>query len=134
MINTVAITGRLTKDVELRYTPNGLAVASFTVAVNRTFTNQEGEREADFIQIVAWRGTAENTANFMRKGSLVGVEGRIQTRSYENDEGKMIYVTEVVAENVHFLESKKEEGNAQAKKQLTNQYGKNQNRAKQSNR
>ena len=109
MINMVAITGRLTKDVELRYTPNGVAVANFTVAVNRTYTNQEGVREADFIQVVAWKGTAESTANFMRKGSLVGIEGRIQTRTYESDDKKMIYVTEVVAEQVHFLESKKEE-------------------------
>ena len=90
MINTVALTGRLTRDVELRYTPNGVAVANFTIAVNRTFTNQEGEREADFIQVVAWKGTAESTANFMRKGSLVGIEGRIQTRTYENDDKKML--------------------------------------------
>lgn len=126
MINTVALTGRLTRDVELRYTPNGVAVANFTIAVNRTFTNQEGEREADFIQVVAWKGTAESTANFMRKGSLVGIEGRIQTRTYENDDKKMIYVTEVVAENVHFLESKKEEN--------TQNNHKNQNNYKYNNR
>ncbi|KEK11021.1 hypothetical protein EP18_13675, partial [Lysinibacillus sphaericus] len=83
MINRVVLVGRLTKDPELRYTPNGIAATRFTVAVNRSFSNQQGEREADFINCVAWRKQAENLANFMRKGSLIGVEGRIQTGSYE---------------------------------------------------
>lgn len=81
MINNVVLVGRLTKDPELRYTQTGIAVARFTVAVNRAFSNQQGEKEADFINCVAWRKQAENLANFMRKGSQVGVEGRIQTGS-----------------------------------------------------
>lgn len=88
MINRVVLVGRLTKDPELRYTPSGVAVARFTLAVNRTFSNQQGERQADFINIVVWRKQAENTANFLRKGSLAGVEGRIQTGSYDGQDGK----------------------------------------------
>lgn len=106
MINRVVLVGRLTKDPELRYTPNGIAVATFTLAVNRTFASQSGEREADFINCVVWRKQAENMANYLRKGSLTGVEGRIQTRSYDNQEGKRVYVTEVVADSVQFLEPK----------------------------
>lgn len=106
MINRVVLVGRLTKDADLRYTSNGAAVASFTVAVNRQFTNQSGEREADFINCVAWRKTAETLANFTRKGSLVGVEGRIQTRSYDNQQGQRVYVTEVVVDTFSLLESK----------------------------
>lgn len=90
MINRVVLVGRLTKDPELRYTPNGIASTRFTVAVNRAFSNQQGEREADFISCVAWRKQAENLANFMRKGSLIGVEGRIQTGSYEGQDGKRV--------------------------------------------
>ncbi|MDF9296068.1 single-stranded DNA-binding protein [Geobacillus stearothermophilus] len=101
-MNRVVLVGRLTKDVELRYTPNGTAVASFTLAVNRPFTNQQGEREADFISVIAWRKTAENVANYTTRGSLVAVDGRLQTRSYEKD-GRRVYVTEVVADNVQFL-------------------------------
>ena len=104
MINRVVLVGRLTKDPELRYTPSGLAVVRFTVAVNRTFTSQSGEREADFINCVAWRKQAENLANFMKKGSLVGVEGRIQTGSYEGQDGKRVYTTDVVADAIQFLE------------------------------
>lgn len=106
MINRVVLVGRLTKDADLRYTSSGTAVASFTVAVNRQFTNQSGEREADFINCVAWRKTAETLANFTRKGSLVGVEGRIQTRSYDNQQGQRVYVTEVVVDTFSMLESK----------------------------
>lgn len=104
MINRVVLVGRLTRDPELRYTPNGVAVTSFTLAVNRTFTNQQGEREADFINCIVWRKQAENVANYLRKGSLAGVEGRIQTRSYDNNEGRRVYVTEVVCDSVQFLE------------------------------
>ncbi len=104
MINRVVLVGRLTKDPELRYTPNGVAVANFTLAVNRPFSNQQGEREADFINCIIWRKPAENVANFLRKGSLAGVEGRIQTRSYDNNEGRRVFVTEVVADSVQFLE------------------------------
>lgn len=106
MINNVVLVGRLTKDADLRYTSNGTAVASFTVAVNRQFTNQKGERDADFINCVAWRKTAETLANFTRKGSLVGLEGRIQTRSYDNQQGQRVYVTEVVVDTFSMLESK----------------------------
>lgn len=104
MMNRVVLVGRLTKDPELRYTPSGVAIATFTLAVNRTFTNQQGEREADFINCVVWRKPAENVANFLKKGSLAGVDGRIQTRSYEGQDGKRVYVTEVLAESVQFLE------------------------------
>ncbi|MBT2584193.1 single-stranded DNA-binding protein [Planococcus sp. ISL-109] len=106
MINRVVLVGRLTKDPDLRYTPSGAAVARFTLAVNRTFSNAQGEREADFINCTVWRKQAENTANFLKKGSLAGVEGRIQTGSYEGQDGKRVYTTEVVADSVQFLEPK----------------------------
>ncbi|AMA64289.1 single-stranded DNA-binding family protein [Kurthia sp. 11kri321] len=105
-MNNVSLIGRLTKDPELRYTPSGVAVARFTLAVNRTFSNQQGERQADFINIVTWRKTAENTANFLRKGSLAGIVGHIQTGSYDGQDGKRVFTVEVVAENVQFLEPK----------------------------
>jgi single-strand DNA-binding protein len=107
MINTVVLTGRMTKDVELRYTPNGNAVANFTLAVNRKFKS-DNQPEADFINCVIWNKSAETLANYTGKGSLIGVEGNLQTRSYEN-EGKKVYVTEVYVANFTFLESKKEE-------------------------
>ncbi|AIM16542.1 MULTISPECIES: single-stranded DNA-binding protein [Neobacillus] len=106
MLNRVVLVGRLTRDPELRYTPNGVAVATFTLAVNRTFSNQQGEREADFINCVVWRKPAENVANYLKKGSLAGVDGRIQTRNYEGQDGRRVYVTEVVADSVQFLEPK----------------------------
>ncbi|WP_273854226.1 single-stranded DNA-binding protein [Guptibacillus spartinae] len=106
MLNRVVLVGRLTKDPELRYTPSGVAVANFTLAVNRPFTNQQGDREADFINIVVWRRQAENAANFLKKGSLAGVDGRVQTRSYDNSQGQRVFVTEVMAESVQFLEPK----------------------------
>lgn len=112
MINRVVLVGRLTKDPELRYTPNtGIAVTTFTLAVNRSFTNQQGERDADFVPIVVWRNAAENCANYLRKGSLTGIDGRIQTRSYETPDGQKRFVTEVVAENVRFLDSKPKSAN-----------------------
>ena len=97
MMNRVVLVGRLTKDPELRYTPAGAAVATFTLAVNRTFTNQQGVREADFVNCVVWRKAAENVANFLKKGSLAGVDGRLQTRNYEANDCRLVYVTEVVA-------------------------------------
>lgn len=106
MINQVVLVGRLTTDPDLRYTSNGTAAGSFTLAVNRNFTNQSGEREADFINCVIWRKAAENLANYAHKGTLIGITGRIQTRSYENKQGQRVYVTEVVAENFQLLESK----------------------------
>ncbi|MBW8350747.1 single-stranded DNA-binding protein [Bacillus sp. IITD106] len=120
MMNRVVLVGRLTKDVELKYTPNGVPVATFTLAVNRTFTNQQGEREADFVNIVVWRKPAENAANYLRKGSLCGVDGRIQTRNFEGRDGKRVYVTEVVAESIQFLEPKRD-GQAQSNQQSSNQ-------------
>lgn len=113
MLNRVVIIGRLTRDPELRYTPNGTASCTFTLAVERNFKNSNGEREADFIPIVTWRQLAENCANYLKKGRLTAVEGRIQTRSYENNEGRRVYVTEVIADNVRFLESAKNEDRQQ---------------------
>lgn len=110
MINRVTLVGRLTRDPELRYTQSGVAVVNFTLAVNRNFKNKDGEYEADFINCQAWRRTAEVAAEYLKKGSLTGVDGRIQTRSYENDEGNRIFVTEVVAESVQFLESRNSGG------------------------
>ena len=104
-MNNVTLVGRLTKDAELRYTPSNVAVATFTLAVNRNFKNQSGEREADFINCVMWRQQAENLANWAKKGALIGVTGRIQTRSYDNQQGQRVYVTEVVAESFQLLES-----------------------------
>ena len=121
MINRVVLVGRLTKDPELRYTANGVAVTSFTLAVNRPFSNQQGNREADFINIVVWRKQAENVVNFLRKGSMAGVDGRIQTRNYENNEGRRVYVTEVVGESVQFLEPKGASGGGQSQGQGTDQ-------------
>lgn len=107
MINNLTLVGRLTKDPDLKYTGNGTAVATFTLAVNRNFTNQSGEREADFINCVIWRKPAETLANYAKKGVLIGVTGRIQTRSYDNQQGQKVYVTEVIADNFQLLESKK---------------------------
>jgi len=106
MLNRIILIGRLTKDPELRYTPNGVAVGSFTLAVNRSRPNQQGEREADFIPVVVWQKQAENCANYIGKGSLVAVEGRLQVRTYDATDGQRKWVTEVVAEKVRFLEKK----------------------------
>lgn len=104
MINRVVLVGRLTKDPN--FMENQVALANFTVAVNRTFKNKNGEQEADFFNIVAFRKQAENVNNYLSKGSLVGIDGRLQSRSYENSEGKRVFVTEVVADSVQFLEPK----------------------------
>ena len=109
MINNVVLVGRMTRDAELSYTPQNVAVATFTLAVNRTFKSQNGEREADFINCVMWRQQAENLANWAKKGSLIGVTGRIQTRNYENNDGQRVYVTEVVAETFQMLESRNQQ-------------------------
>ena len=106
MINNVVLVGRMTRDAELRYTPQNQAVATFTLAVNRNFKNHNGEREADFVNVVIWRQQAENLANWAKKGALVGITGRIQTRNYENQQGQRVYVTEVVADNFQLLESR----------------------------
>lgn len=112
MINQVTLVGRLTKDPELRITQDGTSVTSITVAVNRHFRNQHGEIEADFVQCTLWKKIAENTAQYCRKGSLVGITGRIQTRHYDNKEGKRIYVTDVLAETIKFLDHRRQTASA----------------------
>ena len=126
MLNRVVLVGRLTRDPDLRYTPNGVAVANFTIACNRPFSNQQGEREADFINCVVWRKQAENFANYMSKGSLVGVDGRIQTRSFDDQEGKRVFITEVMAESIQFLESRGGSGGGQPSSQGSQGYSQNQ--------
>lgn len=112
MLNNVSLVGRLTDNAELRYTPSNQAVATFRLAVNRPFKSQNGEREADFINCVIWRQQAENLANWAKKGALIGIVGRIQTRNYENQQGQRVYVTEVVADSFQLLE-KRESGHQQ---------------------
>ncbi|MGX7368012.1 single-stranded DNA-binding protein [Enterococcus casseliflavus] len=131
MINNLTLVGRLTKDPDLKYTGNGIAVATFTLAVNRNFTNQSGEREADFINCVIWRKPAETLANYAKKGVLIGVTGRIQTRSYDNQQGQKVYVTEVIADNFQLLESKKADSSQNTQgggvsNSQTNNYTRNQ--------
>lgn len=109
MLNRVILIGRLTADPSLRYTPAGVAVTQFTLAVDRPFTSGQGEREADFIPVVTWRQLAETCANYLRKGRLTAVEGRIQVRNYEGNDGQRRYVTEVIADNVRFLESSRQQ-------------------------
>lgn len=122
MINSVALTGRLTKDIELKYTPSGIPVGSFTLAINRKFTKENGEREADFINCVVWRKTAETMSNHLKKGSLIGVEGNLQSRTYEDRNGNTVFITEVNIEHFIFLEAKQEET-----KQNFRQYGGDKN-------
>ena len=105
-MNKVFLIGRLTRDPELRYTSSNIPAASFSIAVNRNFTNQNGEREADFINIVVWRKQAENVKNYLTKGSQVAIDGRLQTRTYDGQDGQKRYITEVVADNVQFLDTK----------------------------
>ena len=111
MINRAVLTGRVTKDPELRTTQSGLSVASFNLAVDRQYSNSKEERDTDFISCVIWRKVAENFCNFTSKGSLVGIDGRIQTRNYQDKDGKKVYVTEVVVDNFALLESKKDRQN-----------------------
>lgn len=129
MINRTILVGRLVADPELRYTPAGIPVCKFRLAVNRIFKN-EGEQQADFINCIAWRKQAENLANYMRKGSLVGIDGRIQTGSYDGQDGKKVFYTEVVAESIQFLESKNTSNSAQnqfSSQGNTNYQSSNQN-------
>lgn len=114
MINNVSLSGRLTRDIELKYTGSGIAVASFTLAVERNYTNAQGERETDYIECVIWRGAAESMANMAVKGSLIGITGNIQTRNYQNNEGRTVYVTEVRADNFQMLEPKSVTDNRRA--------------------
>lgn len=130
MINRVVLIGRLTKDVEVRYTQSGVAVGTFSLAVNRPFTNASGEREADFINGVIWRKAAENFANFTHKGALVAIEGRLQTRNYEDGNGKRVYVTEVVADNFSLLEKKSDGQQSAPKTQAPDPFANNGNQNK----
>ena len=133
MINNVTLTGRLTKDMELKYTTSGTAVASATVAVERSFTDGNGERGSDFINFVIWRKAAENMAKMTAKGSLIGLEGRLQTRSYDNQQGQKVFVTEVVVNKFSLLESKevtdqrKQGGTSQPQQNNFNQQPQRQN-------
>ncbi len=120
MLNRIVLIGRLVRDPELRYTPNGIAVASFTLAVDRPFTNKDGERETDFINIVVWRKQAENCASYLGKGRLAGVDGRLQLRTYEQD-GQRKYFTEVVADSVQFLDRGNREDRSDSEK--SQEYG-----------
>lgn len=112
-MNTVNLIGRLTKDPELRYSPSGTPICRFTIAVNREFSNQQGEREADFISCIAFNKQAENLSNFQKKGNRVGVVGRIQTGSYEGQDGKRVYTSDVVANNIEYLDYRSEQQNGQ---------------------
>lgn len=110
-MNKSILIGRITKDPELRTTPNNRSVCQFTIAVNRTYTNEEGKREADFINCVVWDKQAENLAMYQKKGNQIAVEGRIQTRNYDDKDGKKVYVTEVLVNNISFLDTKKDDSN-----------------------
>lgn len=110
MLNRIILIGRLTKDPELRYTPNGVAVGSFTLAVDRSRKNAQGERETDFINIVAWKQLAELCANYLSKGKLAAVDGELHIRSYDGQDGQKRWITEVVADNVRFLSPKDNSG------------------------
>lgn len=109
-MNKVQLIGRLTRDPELKITANGISVCSFTIAVNRRYRNPQGEYEADFINCVAWRQSAELIAKHFSKGSMIGIVGSIQTRTYDNKDGARVYITEVSVEEVHFVDSKKSSG------------------------
>ena len=126
-MNKVFLIGRLTRDPELRYTGNNTAVASFTIAVNRTYTNQTGEREADFIPVVVWRRQAESVKNYLSQGSQVAVEGRIQVRNYDDQNGQRRYVTEVIADSVEFIGSRRDNNSSQGTN--TNNYNNGQTSA-----
>nr|DAQ06097.1 MAG TPA: Single strand binding protein [Caudoviricetes sp.] len=128
-MNNANLVGRLTRPVDLRYTQTGIAYGSFTLAVNRKYKNKDGEREADFINCVIWKKGAELLANYTQKGSLIGVSGPIQTRSYDNQQGQRVYVTEVLVENFDFLESRKNDadGFLNAGNINTQNFDKNQN-------
>ena len=125
MINRVVLVGRLTKDPEIRYTSSNIAFTRFTIAVNRTYSNPSGEREADFIQCIAWRRQAENVARFVSKGSLVGVEGRIQTGSYDDKDGVRKYTTDIVCDSVQFLEPKSDDSRDNYEPQEPRRYQQN---------
>ena len=132
-MNTVQLIGRLTKAPELKYTPSGIATTSFTLAVNRNFTNAQGEREADFIMCTAWRKTAELVCQYLNKGSMVGINGHIQTRNYDNQQGQRVYVTEVIVDELTFVESKNKQGNQNNGYQQGNNFSQNNQNYNQNN-
>ena len=111
MLNRVVLVGRMTRDPELRRTNTGTAVTSFTIAMNRNFTNQNRERHADFIPCIVWNKTAENVAKYCAKGSLVGIDGRLQSRQYENQDGRRVTIVEVVCDSVQFLDTRSQDSN-----------------------
>lgn len=124
MLNRVCIIGRLTKDPDLKYSQSGTAIANFTLAVDRNFKNSQGERDTDFIPCVVYRQLAELCANYLAKGKLASVDGRLQVRSYDGQDGKKRWVTEVIAENVQFLSPKESSNSTQAPAQSSGeQYG-----------
>lgn len=125
-MNRAVLVGRLTRDPELKKTGSGSSVVNFTIAINRTYTNANGEKETDFINCVAWGRTADNMASYVGKGALIGVDGRIQTRTYDNANGQKVYVTEVFADSVQFLESKGSNTQQQAYSQPKPQQQTNQ--------
>lgn len=130
MINNLALVGRITKDIDLKYTSNGIAVTQNSLAVERPFKNAQGEKETDFINFVAWRKTAEILSQYAHKGAMIGIVGRIQTRNYQNNEGRTIYVTEVAAENIQLIQTNRNEqqGNSnQSNYQNNNQSNNQQN-------
>jgi len=129
-MNNVNLVGRTTKDPELRFTASGKAVTSFRLAVNRTFSKSD---EADFFNIVCWQKTAENVANFVSKGHQVGVSGRLQSRTYENKEGQRVYVVEVIANEVEFLEKKEGKGNGNQTSQKPSEGSKQSDTKKNNN-
>ena len=120
MLNSVSLTGRLTRDVDLRYTQSGTETGSFTLAVDRKFKSKNGERETDFVNCQIWRKSAENFANFTHKGALVGIEGRIQTRTYDNAQGQKVFVTLVIVDNFALLESRQASQNNPKSQQTAN--------------
>lgn len=120
MINNVVLTGRLTKEPELKFTQNGTAYMNFTLAVQRNYKTDAGQYESDFISCVAWKKTAEMISGYAHKGSMIGIEGSIQTRNYENQQGQKVYVTEINARQFHFMESKKSN---QSNQQANNNQG-----------
>ncbi|WP_070022180.1 single-stranded DNA-binding protein [Streptococcus agalactiae] len=133
MINNVVLVGRLTRSVDLKYTQSQVAVATFTLAVNRRFKEQNGEREADFINCVIWRDPAVNLEKWTTKGSLIGITGRINTRNYENQQGQKVYVTEVIADNFQLLESRKDNNQGTPQNNQGYQQPQNNNQQPQNN-
>lgn len=131
MLNRVVLVGRLTRDPDLRYTPNGIAVSNFTIACNRPFKTKDGEQEADFINGVVWRKAAESLAEYMKKGSMIGIDGRLQSRTYDDKDGKKVFVTEVLAESIQFLESRGQQNNGQSQQPSPYDYQQTQQQQQQ---